>query len=66
MNVLFWLRKLGILRFGGEAAVYTNAKDRPLSMQDSSVFDSRRDVWTLETKPSATPETVEQKKGERS
>jgi hypothetical protein len=44
MKLIDWLRKLGILRFGGEAAVYRNAKDRPLSFQMDGVFDSEKDV----------------------
>lgn len=55
MNVQYWLKKLGILRYGAEAAVYTNAKDRPLSFQDSGVFDSDRDVWNRDKKPSLAP-----------
>lgn len=45
MKLLDLLRKLGILRFGAEAAVYHNAKERPLSMQDPSVFNSEKDVF---------------------
>lgn len=41
---LDWLRKLGILRFGGEAAVYHNAKERPISFQMDDVFDSQKDI----------------------
>lgn len=44
MKVIDWLRKLGILRFGGEAGVYRNAKERPLSFQSDDVFDSKKDV----------------------
>ncbi|MDZ7615777.1 MAG: hypothetical protein U1E05_02160 [Patescibacteria group bacterium] len=44
MSLIDWLRKLGILRFGAEGAVYHNAKDRPLSMQQPGVFNSEKDV----------------------
>lgn len=29
----WWLRRLGIFRFGAEASVYRTAKDRPISLQ---------------------------------
>jgi hypothetical protein len=54
MKLIEWLQKLGILRFGGEAAVYRNAKDRPLSFQMDGVFDSKKDVIDL-TKKRKTP-----------
>lgn len=44
MKLIELLRKLGILRFGGEKAVYRNAKERPLSLQMDDVFDSKKDV----------------------
>jgi hypothetical protein len=44
MGLIDWLRKLGILRFGAEGAVYHNAKERPLSMQQEGVFNSEKDV----------------------
>lgn len=44
MKLIDWLRKLGILRFGAEAGVYRNAKERPLSFQMDGVFDSEKDV----------------------
>jgi len=47
MKLIDWLRRLGILRFGGEAAVYRNAKDRPISFQMDGVFDSKKDVIDL-------------------
>jgi hypothetical protein len=45
MSLIDWLRKLGILRFGAEGAVYHNAKERPLSMQQDGVFNSEKDVF---------------------
>ena len=48
MSLLDILRKLGILRFGGEAGVYTNAADRPTSLQMDGVFDEKKEVLTLE------------------
>lgn len=47
MKLLDWLRRLGILRFGAEAAVYHNAKERPMSLQMDGVFDSKKDVIDL-------------------
>jgi hypothetical protein len=48
MSLLDILRKLGILRFGAEAAVYTNAADRPTSLQMDGVYDSKKDLVTAE------------------
>lgn len=48
MSLLDVLRKLGILRFGGEAGVYTNAADRPTSLQVDGVFDEKKDLVTPE------------------
>lgn len=48
MKLLDWLRRLGIFRFGAEAAVYRNAKERPMSLQMDSVFDSKKDVIDLD------------------
>lgn len=44
MKLIDWLKKLGILRFGGEAGVYRNAKERPLGFQMDGVFDSKKEV----------------------
>jgi hypothetical protein len=55
MKLIDWLRKLGILRFGTEAGVYRNAKDRPMSLQMNDVFNSKRDVIDLDRK--AEPDT---------
>lgn len=55
MRLIEWLRKLGILRFGGEAAVYRSAKDRPLSFQMDDVFDSNKDVVDLGKKGNTSP-----------
>jgi hypothetical protein len=48
MSLLDILRKLGILRFGAEAAGYTNAADRPTSLQMDGVYDSKKDLVTAE------------------
>jgi hypothetical protein len=48
MKLIDWLRKLGILRFGAEASVYHNAKDRPASLQMDGVFNSEKDVIDLD------------------
>ena len=55
MKLIDWLRKLGILRFGAEAGVYRNAKDRPTSLQMDGVFNSKKDVIDLNGK--AEPNT---------
>lgn len=55
MKLIEWLRKLGILRFGVEAGVYRNAKDRPLSFQMDDVFDSKKDVIDLGKKGKTHP-----------
>jgi hypothetical protein len=47
MGVLDVLRKLGILRFGAESAVYTGAAGRPLSLMEDDVLDSKKDVVEL-------------------
>ena len=56
MKLIDWLRKLGILRFGAEAGVYRNAKDRPMSLQMDDVFNSEKDVIDLDRK--AEPDTL--------
>jgi len=48
MKLLDILRKLGILRFGAEGGVYTNAAERPTSLQMDGVFDSKKDLVTRE------------------
>ncbi len=54
MSLIDWLRKLGILRFGAEGAVYHNAKERPLSMQQPGVFNSEKDVVHFGKKPDSS------------
>jgi hypothetical protein len=53
MSLIDWLRKLGILRFGAEGAVYHNAKERPLSMQQEGVFNSEKEVFHFGKKTEA-------------
>jgi len=48
VTLLDLLRKLGILRFGAEGGVYTNAAERPASLQMDGVFDSKKDLVTRE------------------
>lgn len=55
MTFLDWLRRLGIVRFGAEAAVYHNAKERPISLQESGVFNSKKDVIDLNKKKEHAP-----------
>ena len=38
------LRKLGIFRKGKIKATYKNAKERPIELQDSGVFNSKKDL----------------------
>lgn len=45
MNLLQWLNKLGILRWGGTAAVYRNTQDRPIELQEPGVFNAERDLF---------------------
>lgn len=44
MKILDVLRKLGILRFGGQAAVYRNATERPAAFMMDGVFDDEKDL----------------------
>ncbi len=44
MRILDLLRKLGILRFGGKAAVYRNSAERPTSFMMDGVFDDEKDL----------------------
>lgn len=44
MTLLDWLRRLGIFRYGHEAGVYHNAKERPINFQMPGVFDAEKDV----------------------
>jgi hypothetical protein len=53
VKLIDWLRRLGILRFGAEAGVYRNAKDRPASLQMDGVFNSKKDVFDLNKKAEA-------------
>lgn len=48
MKLIDWLRRLGILRFGGETGAYHNAKERPTSFQVDGVLDSEKDVINLD------------------
>jgi len=62
MPLLDWLRKLGILRFGAEGAVYHNAKERPMSLMADDVFNSEKDVLDLDKKAgtNAAPDGAEE------
>lgn len=39
-------RKLGIFRSGRIKARYTDGRNRPIELQDSGVFDSKKDLIT--------------------
>ena len=48
MKILDILRKLGILRYGVQAGVYTSAADAPSSMILDDVYDEKKDLVTRE------------------
>ncbi|MCA9119116.1 MAG: hypothetical protein H6822_23155 [Planctomycetaceae bacterium] len=58
MTLLDWLRKLGIVRFGQESAVYRNAAERPLSLQQDDIFNSEKDVLVAhqQSEPKPSPQ----------
>lgn len=55
MKFLDWLRRLGIFRFGAEASVYHNARERPASLQMDDVFDSKKDVINFDERKATQP-----------
>ena len=55
MKLLDWLRRLGIFRFGAEASVYHNARERPASLQMDDVFNSKKDVIHLDERKATQP-----------
>jgi hypothetical protein len=60
VKVLDVLRKLGIVRFGAKAAVYHNAKERPLEFMMDDVFNAEKDLVAQKSKSPDGP------KGKRS
>jgi hypothetical protein len=44
VKILDVLRKLGILRMGGKAAVYRSTKDRPAEFMMDDAFDADKDL----------------------
>lgn len=46
MNLLYWLRRLGIYRSGSCSGTYTSGKDRPTELQMDGVFDAKKDLVT--------------------
>ena len=44
MKFLDLLAKLGILRYGGKAAVYRSGRDRPAEFMQDDVFNAERDL----------------------
>ena len=48
MSLMYWLRKLGILRFGTYKGTYTSAKDMPDELFMDDVYDSEKDLTTKE------------------
>ena len=60
MKLIDWLRRLGILRFGAEGGVYRTATERPASLQMDDVYDSSKDLLSLDrrTEQGAAVETL--------
>lgn len=56
MKLLDVLRKLGILRFGTEAAVYHSAKERPSSLMMDGVYDEQKDLVGQNSKSRDLPQ----------
>ncbi len=50
MKFIDILRKLGIFRSGSVKATYKNGKDRPIELQESGVFNSKKDLIKLKKK----------------
>ncbi len=48
MKILDMLRKLGILRYGATAAIYTSAKDMPDELFMDNVYNAEKDLVTKE------------------
>ena len=46
MKLLDLLRKLGIYRSGTAKGRYNNAVERPLGLQDNSIFNENKDLTT--------------------
>jgi len=44
MKFIDLLRKLGIYRSGSVKATYKDGKERPIELQDSGVFNSKKDL----------------------
>ncbi|MDD4353508.1 MAG: hypothetical protein PHN56_03560 [Candidatus Nanoarchaeia archaeon] len=50
MGLLDILKKLGILRYGSTKATYKNAKERPIELQESGVFNAKKDLINIKKK----------------
>jgi hypothetical protein len=59
MSLIDWLRKLGILRFGAEGAVYHNATERPASLQMNGVYNSQKDIVDLDPQDDEVDSSLE-------
>lgn len=44
MDIIAWLRKLGILRFGTKSYTYTSGKDMPAEALMDDVYDADKDL----------------------
>jgi hypothetical protein len=50
MKFIDILRKLGIYRSGTTKATYKDAKERPIELQESEVFNSKKDLINKNSK----------------
>jgi len=48
MNIIKWLRKLGILRFGAVSGTYKSYKDIPDELMYDNVYDKQKDLMSKE------------------
>lgn len=44
MDIIGWLRKLGILRYGTKSYTYTSGKDMPAEALMDDVYDADKDL----------------------
>jgi hypothetical protein len=50
MKLLDLLRKMGTFRFGFVKAKYKNAKQRPIELQQSDIFNAKKDMISKKKK----------------
>ena len=56
MDIILWLRKLGILRFGSKSYTYTSGKDMPAEALMDDVYDTKKDLFFDKKSSSETKE----------